>query len=66
MPLPNGPGQVVPFDFLGPLPETTRASSYILLFTDRFGRHASMPEVTATNFIAVGTANVSVNQCVTK
>ena len=62
MPLPNGPGEVVSFDYFGPLPVTALGSAYILLFTDRFSRHASMHAVTAAEFTAVGTARILVDQ----
>lgn len=66
MPLPQGPGVVVGVDFFGPLPVTAKGNSYILLFTNRFSRRADMFAVTATEFTAKGTANVFVNQYMTK
>lgn len=66
MPLPNGPGIVVSVDYFGPLPLTARDSSYILLFTDRFSRHASMHAVTAREFTAAGTAAILVEQYIPK
>ena len=61
MPLPGGPGVAVSVDCFGPLPVTPRGNTYILLFTDRFGRRADMFTVTAAEFIAEGTANILVN-----
>ena len=58
--LPNSPGVAVSVDYFGPLPITTRRSSYILLFTDRFSRRADMFAVTTAE--AEGTANILVNQ----
>ena len=66
MPLPQGPGILVGVDFFGPLPVTAKGNSYILLFTDRFSRRADMFAVTAAGFTAKGTANVFVNQYMTK
>ena len=66
MPLPQGPGTVVGVDFFGPLPLTAKGNSYILLFTDRFSRRADMFAVTAAEFTAKGTANIFVNQYMTK
>lgn len=58
MPLPNGPGEIVSWDYFGLLLVTERGNEYILLFTDSFSRHASMHEVSEINFKAAGTANV--------
>ncbi|CAB1107450.1 unnamed protein product [Ectocarpus sp. CCAP 1310/34] len=66
MPLPQGPGTVVGVDFFGPLPLTAKGNSYILLFTDRFSRRADMFHVIAAEFTAKGTANIFVNQYMTK
>ena len=44
-----------------PLPTTARGNTYILLFTDRFSRHASMYAVTAADFTAAGTADILVH-----
>ena len=61
MGLPNAPGHLVSFDYFGPLPTTDRGNTYILLFTDRFSRHASMYAVTAADFTAAGTADILVH-----
>lgn len=66
LPLPSGPGVVVAVDYFGPLPVTPRGHAYILLFTDRFSRRADMFPVSAANFTAQGTADVLVNQYMTK
>ena len=50
MPLPEGPGVAVSFDYFGSLPVTRRDNTYILLFTDRFSRRADMFPVTAAEF----------------
>ena len=47
MPQPEEPGIAVSADYFGPFPVTPRGSTYILLFTDRFGRRAEMYAVTA-------------------
>ena len=62
VPLPNNPGVSASVDYFGPLPTTARGNSYILLFTDRFSRRADMFAVTAAEFTAEGTANISVNR----
>ena len=62
IPLPNSPGVAVSVDYFGPLPITARGNSYILLFTDRFCRHADMFAVTTAEFPAEGTANILVNR----
>ena len=62
MPLPEGPGVAVSVDYFGSLPVTPPASTYILLFTDRFSRQADMFPVTAAEVTAEGTANILVNQ----
>ena len=60
MPLPNGPGEVISWDYFGPLPLTESGNKYILFFTDRFSRHATMYAVSESNYIAEGTANILV------
>ena len=40
LPLPSGPGQIVAFDLLGPLPRTNQGSEHVLLVVDLFSRHA--------------------------
>ena len=41
LPLPSRPGQMVPFDLLGPLPETKNGNVYVfLIIVDLFSRHA--------------------------
>ena len=62
IPLPNSPGVAISVDYFGPLPITARGNSYILLFTDRFGRRADMFAVTTAEFAAEGTANILVNR----
>ena len=62
MPLPEGPGVAVYFDYFGPLPVTPRGNTYIMLFTDRFRRRADMVPATAAEFATEVTANILVNQ----
>ena len=62
VPLPNSPDISVTVDYFGLLPTTARGKFYILLFTDRFSRRADMFAVTAAEFTAEGTANISVNR----
>lgn len=40
LPLPSRPGQMVSFDYLGPLPKTKHGNEFILLVVDLFSRHA--------------------------
>ena len=40
LPLPSGPGQMVAFDLLGPLPRTSQGNEHVLLVVDLFSRHA--------------------------
>ena len=40
LPLPSGPGQMVAFDLLGPLPRTNQGNEHVLLVVDLFSRHA--------------------------
>lgn len=40
LPLPSRPGQMVSFDYLGPLPKTKHGNEYIFLVVDLFSRHA--------------------------
>ena len=49
-------------DYFSPIPVTPRGNTYILLITDCFNRRADMFPVTATGFIAKGTANILVNK----
>ena len=60
--LPSGPGVAVSVDYFGPFPVTPRGNSYILLFTDRFSRHADIYAVSAAEFTAEGTADVLVSK----
>ena len=62
VPLPNSPGISVNVDYVGPLPNTARGNSYILLFTDRFSRRSDIFAVTAAEFTAEGTVNILVNR----
>ena len=41
-----------------------RGNTYILLFTDGFGRRADMFAATAADFAAEGTADVLINRCI--
>ena len=45
---------------------TPRGNTYILLFIDRFSRRADMFPVTAAECTAEATANILVNQCISK
>ncbi len=40
LPLPIKPGQVVAFDYLGPLPKTDIGNEFVFLIVDLFSRHA--------------------------
>ena len=40
LPLPSGPGQMVAFDLLEPLPRTYQGNEHVLLVVDLFSRHA--------------------------
>ena len=40
LPLPSGPGQMVAFDFLGPLPRTNQENEHVLLVVDLLSIHA--------------------------
>ena len=62
MPLPEGPGIAVSFDYFGPFPVTPRGNTYILLFTGRFGRRSDMYAVIAAEFTAESTANILINR----
>ena len=62
MPLPEEPSIAVNVDYFFPLPVTPRGNTYILIFTDRFGRRADMYAATAAEFIAEGTANILISQ----
>ena len=39
LPLPTRPGQMIHFDLLGPLPETERGNTYVLLIVELFSGH---------------------------
>ena len=60
MPLPEGPGIVVSFDYFGALLVTPRGDTYILLFTDRFSRRADVYAVSAAEFTVEG--NILINR----
>ncbi|CAB1115089.1 unnamed protein product [Ectocarpus sp. CCAP 1310/34] len=62
----QGPGTVVGVDFFGPLSMTAKGNSYIWLFTNRFSRRADMFAVSAAKLTAKGTAQIFVNQYMTK
>ena len=62
MPVPEGPGIAISFDYLSPILFTPRGNTYNLLITDRVSRRADMFAVTAAKFTAEGTANILVNK----
>ena len=59
---PNSPGIPVSVDNFGSLSITARGNYYIFHFTDRSSLRADMFAVTAAEFTAEGTANISVNR----
>ena len=61
MPLHNGPGQNVSFDYFGPLPITQNGNKHILLYTDRFSRHIVAYAVTQDERTAEGAARIFVD-----
>ena len=64
LPLPSGPGVAVGVHFVRPLPVTPWGNSYILVFTDRFSRHADTYAVSASEFATEDTADILVNHSV--
>ena len=56
LPLPTRPGQMICFDLLGPLPETKRGNTYVLLVVDLFSRHAEGYAMTKEEKTARGCA----------
>lgn len=66
LPVPNGPGVYVAIKYFGPLTVTARGTSYIVMFTDRFSRHAGMYAVTAAELTVEltdeGSADILVNK----
>lgn len=62
MPLPNGSGEVVASDYLGPLLASDCGNNNILLFTDHFSRHAVMCAVSGADFTAGSIASILVDQ----
>ena len=64
MSLPKRPVIAVTVDCSGSFAVTPRASTYILLFPDRFSRRADMFAFTAVEFTADGTANILINRYV--
>lgn len=60
------PGELVSVDNFGPLPVTAKANAYSLLVTDRFSRRADMFAVTAVEFTTEGTADILLNQYITR
>ena len=59
--LPNGPGILVSVDCFVPPLITPQRTVYILLFTDRFSRRASMYATTEVEFTASGTADILID-----
>lgn len=53
-------------DHFGPLPVMGRGNRYVLLVTDLFSHEAAMYVVTNAQFIAVGTADIVVNEFIPK
>ena len=64
LPLPSGPGQMVAFDLLGPLPKTERGNEYVFLVVDLFSRHAEGYAIPASEKTAIGCAAKLVNDCI--
>ena len=58
LPLPSRPGQMVSFDYLGPLPKTKHGNEFVFLVVDLFSRHAEgyalkKSEKNAKGFVAI-------------
>ena len=54
MPLLEGLGVAISVDYVGPLSDTPRGNTYILLNTDRFSRRADMFPATAAEIAYPG------------
>ena len=64
LPLPSRLGQMVAFDFLGPLPKSKRGNRHIFLMVDLFSRHAEGYAITPEEHSATGCAAIIVNDYV--
>ncbi|CAB1103461.1 unnamed protein product [Ectocarpus sp. CCAP 1310/34] len=61
LPLPSRPGQMVSFDYLGPLPKTTKDNEYVFPVVDLFSRHAEGYPLTKAQKNAKGIVSIMVN-----
>lgn len=61
LPLPSRPGQMVSFDYLGPLPKTPNGNEYIFLVVDLFSRHAEGYAITKGENNSKGFVSIMVN-----
>lgn len=61
LPLPSRPGQMVSFDYLGPLPKTSNGNEYVFLVVDLFSRHAEAYALKKTEKNTKGFASIMVN-----
>lgn len=59
--LPSGPGQMVAFDLLEPLPKTEEGNKYAMLVVDLFSKHAEGYALTKGEKTAEGCASKLVN-----
>ena len=66
LPLPGRPGQVVAFDFLGPLPKTDLGNEFVFLVVDLFSRHAEGYALTKAEKCAKGFVAILVNEYIPK
>lgn len=62
LPLPSRPGQMVSFDYLGPLPKTANDCEYIFLVVDLFSRHAEGYSLQKAENNAMGFVAILVNE----
>ena len=61
LPLPSRPGQMVSFDYLGPLPKTTKDNEDVFLVVDLFSRYAEGYPLTKAQKNAKGFVSIMVN-----
>ncbi|CAB1105230.1 unnamed protein product [Ectocarpus sp. CCAP 1310/34] len=66
LPLPSRPGQMVSFDYLGPLPKTTKDNEYVFLVVDLFSRHAEGYPLTKAQKNAKGFVSIMVNDYIAR
>lgn len=60
--LPNGLGEVVPVEVLGPLPITAQSNQHVLNFSEGFSRRAAIYATTSAEFTASGIAHIVIDQ----